>query len=427
MCEVKFPLRAGLVAVSAVVLLSAATPAGAGEKTKDELFDGAKLLHKFKEKVYRVPAFFGTDKGERLLVWFDKFDPMPKPKFPMDRLPDPNFDLVFWDVAAGKEVHKLTYPKDPAPIMPAAPAPPVIAPVLMGSLGSMALAPDGKLAAVFYTYRMVPGKPSHEVTAHIKLYDPETHKWQTLGTPENADKDVPYLVFLKDGSLVILKDDKGRVLEPGKDKPRLTFDLRRGAAAKANPRFNTFRELVASPDGTKLAVSAEGQIVVYDLATGKRLFEPSRAAPEVKNPTSSQFERVALAFSADGQKLLAVEQLMGAPKSTTLARVFDLKEKKELSKVTVAEEQTKVEKGSLGGAAMPANWGNVFAYYSAKDEPRVVFGGKLLDGSNGQTLHTFDVAASVFVSRDGKYLVRLLRAKDDKQLSMEVWSLEGAK
>lgn len=326
MREVVFPLRAGLgVFLTAALILNSTPPASAGEKSREELFDGAKLLHKFSDKVYRVPAFFGTDKGERLLVWIDKFDPMPQPKFPSDRLPDPSFDLVFWDVAAGKEVQKMTYPKDQAPIMPAAPAPPVIAPVLTGSLGSMALAPDGKLAAVFYTYKMVPGKAVHEVTAHIKLFDPETRKWQTLGTPENADKDVPYLLFLKDGALVILKDNKGRVLEPGKDKPRLTFDVARAASAKMSPRFNTFRELVASPDGTRLAVAADGQIAVYDLTTGKRVFEPSRAAAESKSPTGTQVERVSLAFSADGQKLLAVEQKLGAPKSFVLVRVFDLK------------------------------------------------------------------------------------------------------
>lgn len=76
---------------------------------------------------------------------------------------------------------------------------------------------------------------------------------------------------------------------------------------------------------------------------------------------------------------------------------------------------------------MLPDWGNVFAYFNARGEPRVIFGGKICDAANGQVLHQFDVAASVLVSRDGKYLVRLTRTRDDKQLGVELWSIEGAK
>jgi hypothetical protein len=171
-----------------------------------------------------------------------------------------------------------------------------------------------------------------------------------------------------------------------------------------------------SPDGSQLAVAADGTIIVYDLATGKKLFEAARAAPEPKKPGDQSPGTVSLAYAPSGSdpKLLAVEAVVGSKDPTkdfVVTRQFDLKAMKETDKWTAAEHPYPVS-----------------AYYTAKGEPRVLYDGKVLDGASGKELHKFDPGAGAFVSGDGKALVRMTqKKKDDKTLIVEVWSLDNEK
>jgi hypothetical protein len=118
--------------------------------------------------------------------------------------------------------------------------------------------------------------------------------------------------------------------------------------------------------------------------------------------------------------LLAVETVLGPPKSFVLARVFDLKEKKEIARKVLVEQKT-----TGSPTSTPPVFSRAYAYFTAKGEPRIVFDGKLLDGASGKVLSKFDAGAGLVVSRDGKYLVRLTHMQGDKQMSVEVWSLDN--
>jgi hypothetical protein len=101
----------------------------------------------------------------------------------------------------------------------------------------------------------------------------------------------------------------------------------------------------------------------------------------------------------------------GAQKNYTLVRLFDLKAKKEIGKWK-AERQP-----------YPAS-----AYFTASGEPRVLYADKVFDGASGKELHKLDPGAGTYVSRDGKALVRTLKKKkDDRTMTVEVWSLESEK
>jgi hypothetical protein len=407
------------------LLVAGTATAAPTEGGKDGLFPGARLLHKFPTEVYRLPLLLPTDNGTRLLLWVDAFDPTPMSRFPMDPLPDPVFDLIGWDVAGGKEVFKLAYPKEGAPYSPLPGS--MVAPGAAIPFGTLALSPDGKrLASLSTSYRMVPGKVVHEATTQIKLYDVENRKWLP---PESASyKDVrPQMLFAPDAALVILKEATCSVQEMGKPKPRLTFDIVRAPSYKANP-INVIGDAVVSPDGALLAVAADGMVTVYDLTTGKKVFQAARAAPEAKTTFGQVTQGVSLAFapSPSEQKLLAVEVVTGPPKSFVVARAFDLKEKKEVAQHVLAKEETKAP--AAGFNPVVPTWGRAYAYFSGKGEPRVLFDGKVIDAANGKVLHKFDPEAGLVLSRDGKCLVRLTRArKDDKKMAVEVWGLDGDK
>src|SRR5689334_5866354 len=89
-------LRAALLAALAAAGVAAAQqPAPKGAKA--ELFPGAKLLQKLPYQVYRVPELVTTEKGTRLLVWVDAYDPNPPPSNDVSsptfhgRVPPPKF------------------------------------------------------------------------------------------------------------------------------------------------------------------------------------------------------------------------------------------------------------------------------------------------------------------------------------------------
>jgi hypothetical protein len=69
-----------------------------------------------------------------------------------------------------------------------------------------------------------------------------------------------------------------------------------------------------------------------------------------------------------------------------------------------------------------------YTSFTSKGEPRVIFDGKVIDPAAGKVLHKFDGGGGVLVSRDGKYLVRMIVSKkDEKQIGVELWGLEDDK
>src|SRR5262249_20832536 len=151
--------------------------------------------------------------------------------------------------------------------------------------GTVALSPDGKrLACVFTSYRQVPGKIEHEATRQIQLYDPATGKWGALPAEYKGRVGGPQVLFAPDGTLVILKDRECTIQELGKAKPRRTFKIVRGKGYEKHPVYSSYgvHDAVVSPDGSQLAIAAEGMLTVYDLTTGKELFRATRAVPEEK-------------------------------------------------------------------------------------------------------------------------------------------------
>jgi hypothetical protein len=418
------PFLGALLVAATVAAAGRAAPPGASQ---DKLLPGAKLLHTFPQEVYRVPALVTTEKGLRLLVWVDESDPNPTQRIPGIPLPDPVYDLIVWDASAGKEMYKVSFPKEGAPHPPVtdnrSPA------TVTVPCGAVAVSPDGKqLAGFTYSYKRVPGKLEQERLTEVRIFDPDNRKWQPVTQPEVIAFNPPSLLFAPDGSLVVLKESSYRVFEPGKAKARVSFDLERSPAARTDPVNNAIRDAVVSPDGSQLAVAADGTVVVYDLTTGKKVFRAERAAPEPRRGAAGQNPaQAALAFapSAAEPKLLAVETVVGPPKSFVLARVFDLKDKKQAGRRVLVEQATKAN--DFSGPGLPT-YSRAYPFFTSKGEARVVFDGKLINAADGKVLDKFDARGGMLVSRDGKYLVRMVRStKDEKKIGIELWGLEGDK
>jgi hypothetical protein len=404
-------------------LLAAGTPAAAADDSKDALFPGARLVQKFPKEVYRIPAFVPTDKEPRLEIWIDAFDPEPPPKIgqiPGTVLPDPRVEMLIWDPLANKELHKLSYPKDPIAFPRTASN--------GGGGGGTALSPDGKrLASVTYNYKPPKqGVVYGDWATQIKLIDVESQKAEAVA--EYKDEKVgsaPTVTvwFGRNGDVMTIRGTTFAAQEPGKDKPRATFEVTRAAKYKTEWWWCQVHSVAVSPDGSQLAIAADGAIIVYDTATGKKLFEAARAAPEPKKGGEPFPAAVSLAYapSAKDPKLLAVEAIKEFPpgglgaqdakKGFVLARVFDLKAMKEVSKWKLADHT-----------------GDVSAYYTPKDEPRILCDGRVIDGASGKELYKFDPGYNSFVSPDGKALVRMTKKKkEDRTMTFEVWSLENDK
>jgi hypothetical protein len=420
------PVRPFLGALLAAAVLAAAATAAPPDSSKGTLLPGAKLMHKFSKEVYRAPVWVMTDKGPRLEVWFDAFDPEPPQRISGIPNPDPRIDLLIWDPIANKELHRLAYPRDSIPY-----------PSTYSNFswsGWMAMSPDGKRVAVRTVNYQPPrrGGVYGDFTTRVRLMDLENHKAQLVA--EHKEEKVGgavevYVLFAPDGSLVTLRGSTCTVREPGKDKPRATFEVTRAADYKTKSAWFMIQQVAVSPDGSQLAVAADGAIVVYDLATGKKLFEPARAAPEPKKSGDPMSGAMSLAYAPAGSepKLLAVEWVVepqgpqgpqkggplgaGPQKQYILTRLFDLKAMKEV--------------GSWKAEGHPSP---VSAYYTAKGEPCVLYDGKVVDGASGKELYSFDPGAGAAVSADGKALVRVTKKrKEDKTMTVEVWSLDNDK
>jgi WD40 repeat protein len=414
MCTTRRFIRAcprASLAFLAMGLVTTAASAAPNDNPK-ELFPGAKLMHKFPKDVYRVPIFVTTDKGTRLEIWFDAFDPEPPPKpgqIPgISVLPDPRLEMLIWDPISNKELHKLSYPKDPIAF-------PRVSTMLQRD-GGMAISPDGKrLASQTMTYTPRRGSPYGDFNTRVKMIEIENHKVQAGA--EYKEEKAPSatqvrLLFAPDGGLITLRGSECTIQEPGKDKPSASFELPRAA----NGHWSGIHDVVTSPDGSQLVVAADGAIFVHDMAKGKKLFEAARATPEPKKGGDQWVGDVALAYapSASEPKLLAVESVVGsegAKKDFVVARLFDLKEMKELGKWSIAEHEYPL---------------TASAYFTAKGEPRILYEGRVIDGATGKDLHKFDPGVCTFVSRDGKALVRMTKKKkDEKLMGVEVWSLDN--
>ncbi len=416
--------RTFLIGLAAASVWSAQPVAAQGQQ--ENLLPGAKLLHKFKDEVFRIPLILETAQGPRVLVWFDAFDPAPIPKFPSDPMPKPQFDLVFWDPKTNQEVHKMSYPKDeqtpPSPV-----AAGTLSRFMHGNFGTIALSPDAKrLATVSMVYVQKPGVAVHQATSYIKVCDLATSKWQNAHSYDGRDG--PHILFAPDGNLVVLRQTSWAIREIGKEKAISQFKLVRSPNYVPVPNgFSVYgiRNAVLTPDGKYLAVAADGLVTVYDTKTGEVVLQADRAAADPKGTTNGQnTDLVELVFApaAHGPTLLSVETINGAPKSFVLARVFDVKAKKETSRKVLAEQPTKAS--PFGGAELP-NWGRPAAYFNTKGEPRVIFNGKLLDGASGKALHQFHAGYGELVSQNGQYLVHLTTTSNPKKLGVEIWSLDN--
>jgi hypothetical protein len=407
-------------------LLMAPVQPAAAQGTKNTMLPGAELLHKFPSDVYRIPLLLEAKDGPRLLVWVDAFDPAPKPKFPMDTLPSPVFDLIVWDVPAKTQVNKLAYPKENAPLSPLPAG--MNFPGMASPFGTIALSPDGKqLAYLTRTSKMIPGKIIHETQTRIQLADLATRKVQLATSVNYKETFNTSLLFAPDGALLILHGKTCTIQELGKAKPRKEFPLVRSKFLPADPgaySIYAVNDAAVSPDGKQMAVAADGMVHVYDLTTGKVLFQANPLFADPQGKTNAQSSnRVSLAFApAKENTLLAVEIVTGPPKSSVVARVFDLKTKKETSRQTLAQEATKA--APFGGAAAP-NWGRAYSYWNVKGQPRIIFDGKLFDVDNGKVLQQFNRGSDVIVSHDGKYLVRLTQKQGDKRFGVETWRLDA--
>ena len=404
-------LALGLVTATA----SAAPPDGA----KATLFPGAKLMHKFAKEVYRLPVLVTTEKGPLVAIWLDEFDPNPPSRIPGIPAPDPRVDLHIWDPMTNKDLHKLAYPKDPIALSPAMQD--------MAWVGWMAVSPDGKrLATRTVDYNPHPGSAYGDFDTKIRLIDLGSEKVQLVS--EYKEEKAPgastvFLHFAPDGSLVTVHDTTCTIREPDKDKPRSKFEVTRSAERKLKEYFFRIQDVAVSPDGSQVAIAADGTIMVYDAKTGKKLFQAARAAPETKKNGDLVTGTVSLAYAPSGSEptLLAAEAMfgsaggLGAPpagkKDLILVRQFNLKDMKEISKQTINGYHYSVS-----------------AYYTAQGEPRVLYNGKIVDGATGKELHKFDAGAGAAISRDGKVLIRTTKKKkDDRTMTVEVWSLDNEK
>jgi hypothetical protein len=416
---------------SGTVLTKAPRPDSKGSGSVE-----VKLLHTLPKEVYRSPVFLPTSKAPYLLVWVDLNDPTVKPQFPGMPLPEPKYDVLIYDAATGKEVAKVPFGKGNIVGGPA---------IQSGggsSWGRIALTPDGKgLAFVDSVYRINPGQIDGTFTTSIKLMDLETLKVRAITSEwkEQRSAEEINIIFSPDGVLVYLRETKCNVQDLDKDKPRLTFDIERPEDYKKKAGLNRWYDAVVSADSKYLAVAVGGIVTVYDLATGKRILNSTRPCAEVKKlPTDQAVIQTSLAFapSTTEPKLLVTERVDGVPKDFILARLYDVKEKKEMGKVTLLEHDNKSKQTPFGGDF--SGWQDVRSHFTASGEPRVIFvknkdpkgidfsapkEAKMFDAATGKELTKFDAGSSCEVSPDGKYMM-LLKPKSGKS-KVELWSLEG--
>jgi WD40 repeat protein len=359
------------------------------------LFPGAKLLHQCKFEVPVRPIVLETKAGPQLMIRQGR-----RPEFDGKVGEAMLSEVDFWDLAENKELYAITDRKFDL----------LSQRVIYDTcnITTMALTPDGKKLAYFVDLQ----NPEHQ---NIKLYDFATGKWHILPTLYGRSNMVTSadLAFAPDGALAIFHNGLCTMQEVGKAKPRLTFKLLRGVKPADLTEIDC---AVFSPDGSRMAVATRyGPIAIYDIKTGKATFQAALLA----SGKGAYGELTSLAFgpSADEPKLLVVEFGTGQ-KMNVVARVFDLKTKKETSRLQLSQQKP------LAGYWMC----RAHACFTAKAEPLVYFDGKAHNVATKKMLHEFDQAAGVSVSRDGKYIVRLTAGKANRHLKgIEIWSVDEVK
>jgi WD40 repeat protein len=138
----------------------------------------------------------------------------------------------------------------------------------------------------------------------IRLWDPDKRK--AVKTLNGHDKPLRSLVWSADGKRLASADDGGtvRVWDAAADKetPPFTYYVKSGPGS-AQSRSAAPSTLSWCPDGTRLAVAAEDELVhIWDVDTGKEL------APLHGHPPTVDFHEVfgAVAWSPDGKRLASV-------------------------------------------------------------------------------------------------------------------------
>jgi hypothetical protein len=416
------PAMAGmLLTVLALGVAAAQPPKGPGKDAKEDLLPGARLLAKFPLGFATQPVLVSTKEGPRLAVWVhqrdphEPIDPAPtkKPKSGVRAKPNP-VELIVWDAASGKEVHKFPSRRDAAPAFRSE-----------EHLGQRDLSPDGRMFVDVYLVGG-PGSGQHEAVLH-ELGDGK-------GVFTSRKKGFPhYVTFARDGSLALVVNRECLLLRPGEQKPSKTFQIVRYHLPGAPGDLMPADSVAVAPGGRRVAVAADGVVHVYDTATGKPIYQSPRAWTESGRMVVN-LASVAFPDSPDDDRLLVVEDFRGrvvglsaAPGSTTQVRLFDLARKKELLRKELAGP------GRLGTVT---SCDYARAYFTTKGEPRVFYVErrkdartsrilcKLLDGASGKMLHEGDSRPGRYLlSPDGRYLARITARGSSK--TAEVWSLEN--
>jgi hypothetical protein len=404
-----------------VAMLVAVPAAGVAVAQKPKDIPGAKLVGKIPAEVYVEPQMLQTGAGPRLVVTAHSSKPL-------DRFPDelhpgvlPEVVTILWDVAANKEVARFsTAKKENGPFSGGVPAD---------------FSPDGKKIAYFVQN---PNAKPRDIGVigyeHlIKIYDVATRKSDEQ--PARYTGSMDHLRALPDGNLLIIRtrvagptqqDTTCFVQEPGKPTARNSFRLGRARDPKdllaqfAGPEKFSAPEL--SADGSSMAVSSDDSVTIYDLKSGKVTYQSPTKARKPDDLLNSSFFRTTLAFGPlkQEEKLLVIDHVSTLAKAHVLARVFDVKAKKEICRATVFEK-----------AAAPGKLPEPFRlvahpYFNSKGEARVLLEGKVYDVAAGKVVNEFDPGKGTSVSRDGQFMARCVpSAADMKKMNIEIWEMDA--
>jgi RNA polymerase sigma factor (sigma-70 family) len=179
-------------------------------------------------------------------------------------------NLVFWDVATGREIRRLQEGN----------------PLTMAS--ALALSPDGKvLVSAGYMPTALPGRQG------LCLWDVETGKRLFHGaTPTN---EINKLLFTPDGKTLILVDYSNIIRLWDVQQRKVTHELK--------GHTGNVQALSLSPDGKTLASGSwsDPHIWLWDIASGT----------EKRHFKDHERDVLGLAFSPDGQTLASVGNLAG--------------------------------------------------------------------------------------------------------------------
>ena len=387
----------------------------------DEPLPGATLLHKFPSEVYRLPVLTYSGSLPVLVIWADAHNPeifnLANPA-----MNKPAFDVVLWEITAGKILKKMPFQIGGVRL-------PVIAPadtaeqICSDANGMLALAPN--LQSLVYPVQVAvrPGQFASVVMKEIKMLDIKSMRVSSINMKPFDDTEAAFILYAPNGRLVIAHGDRVTIFESGSMKIKSTMKLARNRNAVFVVQ-NSIRSVAVSADGAYLAVSYDGKIDVFETKTGQIIYQPVPLVTPEMNRKSTQFVcESSMLFSATGDRLYVIENVVQGKQGVAQVRLFDFKNKKELSRFTLPADKRR-EKIVVGGTAAARG----LIYFTPQGEPRVLQGENILDGTQGALLHKINAGLAAYVSHDGKYLVRVVVSpKDATRRIIESWSLEGVK